>query len=332
MLPIAQLFHKLPRLVRDTARAAEKQVELLIEGESTELDRSIIEAIGDPLMHLLRNAVDHGIESPQARIAAGKAPTGTVRLTAAHEEGHIVIAVQDDGRGIDPTQVRRTAVERGLLSEDKAAQLDNERAIALIFQPNLSTAEQVTGTSGRGVGLDVVQTNVKQLGGTVMVESEAGRGTTFRITLPLTLAILQTMLVALGEDVYAIPLTSVIESLYLSDVTVSGVRGEPVIHWREQVLPLLRLRRVFAHPRLAPAPDNGNGQAIVTVAWGKLRVGLIVDKLIGQREIVVKSFSPILGNTPGLSGCTILGDGNIALIVDIPSLVNATAHRRGVTT
>jgi two-component system chemotaxis sensor kinase CheA len=332
MLPIAQIFCKLPRLVRDVARAAEKQVELVIEGESTELDRSIIEAIGDPLMHLLRNAVDHGIESPQERVAAGKAPTGTVRLTAEHREGHIIISVQDDGRGIDPAQVRRTAIERGLLSEDEAAQLDDDRAAALIFQPNLSTAEQVTGTSGRGVGLDVVQTNVKQLGGTVMVESEAGRGATFRITLPLTLAILQTMLVALGEDVYAIPLTSIIESLYLADVTVSSMQRKPIIQWREQVLPLLHLRQVFTHPRLAPAPANSAGQAIVTVAWGKLRVGLIVDKLISQQEIVVKSFSPILGNIPGLSGCTILGDGNIALIVDIPSLINAAAQKQGVAT
>jgi two-component system chemotaxis sensor kinase CheA len=255
-----------------------------------------------------------------------------VRLTAEHREGHIIISVQDDGRGIDPAQVRRTAIERGLLSEDEAAQLDDDRAAALIFQPNLSTAEQVTGTSGRGVGLDVVQTNVKQLGGTVMVESEAGRGATFRITLPLTLAILQTMLVALGEDVYAIPLTSIIESLYLADVTVSSMQRKPIIQWREQVLPLLHLRQVFTHPRLAPAPANSAGQAIVTVAWGKLRVGLIVDKLISQQEIVVKSFSPILGNIPGLSGCTILGDGNIALIVDIPSLINATAQKTGVTT
>ena len=333
MLPIAQLFQKFPRLVRDVARSAGKQVELITEGESTELDRSIIEAIGDPLMHLLRNAVDHGIESLQARMAAGKAPTGTVRLAAAREQGHIVITVQDDGQGIDPTEVRRAAVRRGLLSKDEVAQLDDDQAMSLIFRPNLSTAERVTGTSGRGVGMDVVYTNIKRLNGSVLVESEVGRGTTFRITLPLTLAIVQAMLVALGDDVYAIPLTSIIESLYLSDVAVSSIKGSPIIQWRDQALPLLHLRRVFDHPRLAAASTNGAKQAVVTVAWGKLRVGLIVDQLIGKQEIVVKSFSPILGSVPGLSGCTILGDGSIALIVDIPSLISAATQtqQRAIT-
>ena len=332
MLPIAQLFHKLPRLVRDVARTAEKQVELVVEGENTELDRSIIEAIGDPLMHLLRNAVDHGIESPQVRMASGKALTGTVWLTAAHKEGHIVITVRDDGRGIDPARVRQAAVNRRMLTEEAAAQLDKDQTMALIFQPSLSTADQVTDTSGRGVGLDVVYTNVKRLNGSVTVESEVGHGATFRVTLPLTLAIVQAMLVGLGDDVYAISLTSIIESLYLSDVAVSSIKGDPIIQWRDQVLPLLHLRQVFRHPRLAAAPV-GAKQAIVTVAWGKQRVGLIVDKLIAKQEIVVKSLSPILGNVPGLSGCTILGDGRIALIMDIPSLISAaTQAQQGVAT
>ena len=330
MLPIAHLFSRFPRLMRDTARAGGKQVNLIVEGEATELDRSIIEAIGDPLMHLLRNAVDHGIESPQARIAVGKPPAGKVWLTAAHEEGHIVIIVRDDGRGIDLERVRRAAVSRGLLSEEEAAQVDDEQAAALIFQPSLSTAEQITGVSGRGVGLDVVQTNIKRLGGSVVVESEVGRGTTFRLTLPLTLTILQTMLVALGEDVYAIPLTGIVESLYLDEVSVAGVKGKPVIRWRDQALPLLYLRHFFDHPRLA-APSNGARQAVVTVTWGKLQVGLIVDRLIGKQEIVVKSLSPLIGNAPGLSGCTILGDGRVALIVDIPGLISAEmqAQRQG---
>jgi two-component system chemotaxis sensor kinase CheA len=331
MLPIAQLFNKCPRLVRDVSRTAEKQVRLVIEGESTELDRSIIEAIGDPLTHLLRNAVDHGIESPRARAAAGKPPDGTVRLTAAHEEGHVVVTVRDDGRGIDPARIRQAAVRRGLLSEDEAAQLDDDKALALIFQPKLSTSEQVTGTSGRGVGLDVVYTNVKRLNGSVTVESEVGRGAAFRVTLPLTLAIIQAMLVALGDDVYAIPLASIVESLYLSDVKLSSVKGNPIIRWRDQALPLLPLRRFFAHPRLT-APVNDDKQAIVTVAWGKLRAGLIVDELIGKQEIVVKSLNPILGDVPGLSGCTILGDGRIALIVDIPSLMSVVMQtQQGVS-
>ncbi|MBN1937634.1 MAG: chemotaxis protein CheA, partial [Anaerolineae bacterium] len=323
MLPISNLFVKFPRLVRDVARSAGKRVDLAIRGEATELDRSIIEMIGDPLMHLVRNAIDHGIEPSEKRIAAGKPPVGTVRLTAAHREGHIVIAVQDDGGGIDPARTRQAAVRRGLLSKEEAAQLDDLRAVNLVFMPNLSTAEQVTGVSGRGVGMDVVQTNVKRLGGTVSVESEVGRGTTFFITLPLTLAILQTMLVALGDDVYAIPLTGVIECLYLSDQALSSAKGKPVINWRKEALPLLYLREFFTHPRLPAMPADPAKPAILVVTWGNLRTGLIVDRLVGKQEIVVKSLSPIVGSVAGLSGCTILGDGRIALIVDIAGLINA---------
>ncbi|MCP4542073.1 MAG: chemotaxis protein CheA [Chloroflexi bacterium] len=323
MLPIAHLFQKFPRLVRDVARISNKQVNLIIDGEATELDRSVIEVIGDPLIHLLRNAVDHGLESPQDRIAAGKPPTGTIWLAAAHEEGHIVITVKDDGRGIDPERIRRSAVNRGLMSEEQVAQLDDDAAINYIFQPNLSTAEKVTDVSGRGVGLDVVRTNVKQLSGSVVVESEIGQGTTFRVTLPLTLAIVQAMMIGLGDDVYAIPLTSIVESLYLADVQASTVQGKPVITWRNQVLPIVRLRQFFTHTRMALAPPNGTKQAVVTVAWGKLKAGLVVDQLLGKQEIVIKSLGSFIGNVPGLSGCTILGDGRIALIVDVPGLIGA---------
>ena len=325
MLPIAHLFDKCPRLVRDAARTAGKQVDLVVEGQSTELDRSIIEAIGDPLIHLLRNAVDHGIESPQARTVAGKPPTGTVRLAAAHVEGQIVITVQDDGRGIDPHRTRQAAVRHGLISEDEAAHLSDDEAITLIFRPGLSTAEQVTGVSGRGVGLDVVRTNINRIGGSVVVENELGRGATFRLTLPLTLAILPTMLVALGNDVYAVPLTSIVESLYLSDVTVSSIKGHPAIHWRDQVLPLLNLRQFFGR---APHAARDARPAVVAVTWGKLQVGLVVDKIIGKQEIVVKPLGSLIGNVPGLSGCTILGNGRIALIVDVSSLINAAIQAR----
>ncbi len=337
MLPIAYLFNKFPRLVRDVARTAGKQIDLVIEGEATELDRSIIEAIGDPLIHLLRNAVDHGIESPEERVAAGKPPAGTVRLTAAPMEGQIVITVEDDGGGIDPARVRQAAVNRGVLSEDEAAQLDDDEAIDLIFRPNLSTARQVTEVSGRGVGMDVVRTNVERLSGSVLVESELGRGTTFRVTLPLTLAIVQTMLVAVRDSIYAIPLAGITESLYLADVSVSTVKGSPVIHWRESVLPLLDLRQFFdcglrtlrpSSVQIADCERTNPKSAVVTVAWGKLRAGLVVDKIIGKQEIVVKSFSPIIGKVPGLSGCAILGDASIALIVDIPSLINAALQTR----
>jgi two-component system chemotaxis sensor kinase CheA len=327
MLPIKRIFHRFPRLVRDLARASGKQVNLIIEGETTELDRSVIEVIGDPLIHLLRNAVDHGIEPPQKRITAGKPPAGTVWLTAAHEEGHITITVKDDGRGIDPQRIRRAAVTRGLLSEDEVAQIDDEAAINLVFQPNLSTAKQITDVSGRGVGLDVVRTNVKQLSGSVIVESNVGQGTTFRVTLPLTLAIVQAMMISLGNDVYAIPLTGIVESLYLSGAQISSVKGRPVVQWRDQVLPIVHLREFFAHPRLEPAPTGSSRQAVVTVAWGKLKAGLVVDELLGKQEIVIKSLGNFIGNVPGLAGCTILGDGRIALIVDIPSLISATMKK-----
>ncbi|MCP4537021.1 MAG: chemotaxis protein CheA [Chloroflexi bacterium] len=327
MLPVEHLFSKFPRLVRDLARTSNKQVNLIIEGEATELDRSVIEMIGDPLIHLLRNAVDHGIELPQKRIAAGKPPAGTIWLTAVHEEGHIVITVQDDGRGIDPKQIRQSAVSRGLMSEDEAAQLDDDAATSLIFQPNLSTAKQITDVSGRGVGLDVVRANVKRLSGSVMVESEMGSSTTFRLTLPLTLAIVQAMMVALKDDVYAIPLTSVVETLYLSEATIHSVKGRPVIKWRDQVLPIVHLRQFFAHHRMSDTPPNEKMQAVVTVVWGKLKAGLVVDKLIGKQEVVIKSLGSFIGNVPGLSGCTILGDGRIALIVDVPGLISTTMKR-----
>jgi two-component system chemotaxis sensor kinase CheA len=328
MLPIKQLFDKFPRLVRDVARIAGKQVNLVIEGEATELDRSIIEVIGDPLIHLLRNAVDHGIEPPEERSAVGKPAAGTLRLTAAPVEGQIVITVEEDGRGIDPEKVRQAAVSRGMLTTDEAAELDDDEAIELIFRPNLSTARQITDISGRGVGMDVVRANVERLSGSVVVDSRLGRGTTFRVTLPLTLAIVQSMLVSVGNAVFAIPLAGIIEALYLSDVKVSTLKGKPAIRWRDSVLPLLELRQAFADARLMAAPQNGRDSAVITVAWGKIRAGLVVDKIIGQQEIVVKSFSPIVGKVPGLSGCAILGDGRIALIVDVPGLINTTLQAR----
>jgi len=332
MLPISHLFGKLPRLVRDVARAAGKQVDLIIEGEATELDRSLIEVIGDPLIHLLRNAVDHGIETPERRVAAGKPATGKVRLTAAHVEGQILITVEDDGQGIDPNKVRAAAVKRGLISEEEAAQLSDADAIDLIFRPNLSTAEQVTSVSGRGVGMDVVRSNVERLSGSVVVDSQIGVGTTFRVTLPLTLAIVQTMLVAVGGTVYAVPLAGIIDSLYLVDSMVQTVKGSPTVRWRDSVLPLLDLRQFFYHPRMARQSDEGNKPAIVTVSWGKLYAGLVVDRIIGNQEVVVKSLSPIVGKVPGLLGGAILGDGRIALIVDVPGLISAAlqARRQGV--
>ncbi len=320
MMPISSIWDKFPRLVRDAARAAGKQVNLDLRGEATELDRSILAAINDPLIHLLRNAVDHGIETPEVRALSGKTPAGTILLTAEHQEGQVIITIRDDGQGINPERTRRAAVRHGLLSEEEAAHLGDEESIALIFRPGLSTSERVTETSGRGVGLDVVRTNVSRIGGSVAVETDQGQGTTFRISLPLTLAIMQTMLVALGDDVYAIPMTSIVESMYVDDVQVNTVKGSRAIRWRDTILPLLALNSFFANPYRQEAHGKA---AIIAVAWGKLQAGLVVDRIIGKQEIVVKPFGSIIGTAPGLSGCTIMGNGRIALIVDVPGLINA---------
>lgn len=328
MLPIAHLFNKFPRLVREVARTAGKQVNLVVEGETTELDRAIIEAIGDPLMHLLRNAVDHGLETPEARLAAGKPANGTVRLTAEALEGQIVITVADDGRGIDPAQIRQAAVNRGLLSNEAAAQLNDDEAIELIFRPNLSTATEVSEVSGRGVGMDVVRINIERLSGSVIVTSEPGQGAAFRLTLPLTLALVRTMLVSVRDNLYAIPVTSINGSLYLSDISINTVKGKPSFDWQGAVLPLLDLREFFTHPRLRGKSSNGVKPTVVLVTWGKVRVGLVADNILGQQEIVVKALSPLIGRTPGLSGATILGDGRVAFILDIPGLINAALQAR----
>jgi len=328
VLPIASLFNKFPRLVRDNARTLDKQANLIIEGESTELDRTIIQAISDPLIHLLRNAVGHGLETPSERQAVGKPPTGTIRLTAAPVKGQIVITVADDGRGIDPTLIRQAAFKGGLLTEEELAQLNNEEIIDLIFRPNLSTARQVTEMSGRGVGLDVVRTNIERLSGSVVVTSEVGQGTTFQLTLPLTLALVRTMLVTVCHTMYAIPLTSINGALYLAEAKFITVKGKPAIDWQNEVLPLLDLREVFDHARLPAKSVDGSKPSVVLVSWGKHRVGLVVDKIIGQQEIVVKSLSPLIGQVGGLSGATILGDGGIALIIDIAGLIHVALQAR----
>ncbi len=332
MLPIASLFNKFPRLVRDVARTAAKQVKLIIEGEATELDRAVIEAIGDPLIHLLRNAVDHGLETPAARRAAGKSPSGTIRLTAAPIEGHIVVTVTDDGQGIDPDRIRQAAVRRGLFTgtEREISQLTDEEIIDLIFRPNLSTVTQVTEMSGRGVGLDVVRTNIERLSGSVVVTSEIGHGTSFQLTLPLTLALVRTMLVTVQNTLYALPVASISGAMYLASANLNTVKGKPVLVWQgTETVPLLDLREIFAHPSLTSGSPNGVKASVVLVTWGRVRTGLVVDQIMGQQEIVVKSLSPMLGRVAGLSGATILGDGRIALIIDIPDLINTTNLNSG---
>ncbi|HWQ15388.1 MAG TPA: chemotaxis protein CheW [Roseiflexaceae bacterium] len=327
MLPLTRLFATFPRLVRDAARAVGKQVELVLAGEATELDRSIIEGMGEPLVHLLRNAVDHGIEPPAERLTAGKPAVGRIRVEAAAVEGQIRITVADDGRGIDPERVRRTAVRRGLITAEEAAQLTERDAIDLIFRPQLSTAAAVSAISGRGVGMDAVRAGVERLSGSVVVESCVGAGTTVHVMLPLTLTIIPTMLVAVGELVLALPLAGINEMFSLREVSVSSVRGRPALQWADGTLPLIHLRRWFTHPRLRETPSAGRAAALV-VSWGTLRAALLVDRILGQQEVVVKPFGALLGAVPGLSGCATLGDGRIALIADLPGILKAALHER----
>ncbi len=317
MLPIANVFHKFPRLVRDLAHKAGKQVELTVRGEETELDRSVIEEIGDPLIHLLRNAVDHGIELPAERAAAGKPAHSTLLLTARHEESSIIVTVEDDGRGIDVERVKASAVQKGLLTEAEAAALSYEGALDLIFRSGLSTAKAVTDVSGRGVGMDIVRANIERLNGSVLVETWPGRGTRFQISLPLTLAIIPCLMVEAGAGTFAIPLVAVTEAMRVETGDVRTIGGRPAIQLRGRILPLVRLQTALGFKAEARARKQ---EHVVAVHWGKLDVGLIVDSLLGKQEMVIKSLGALVGATPGVSGAAILGDGRVALIVDVPGL------------
>ncbi len=348
MLPIANVFNKFPRLVRDLARKAGKQVELVIRGEETELDRSVIEEISDPLIHLLRNAVDHGLETPEERRAAGKPERGTILLTARHEESRIILTVEDDGRGIDVERVKASAVQKGLLTEAEAAALSHDEAINLIFKPGLSTARVVTDVSGRGVGMDIVRANIERLNGTILVETWPGQGTQFQIALPLTLAIIPALLVRVSESTFAIPLATVMETLRVPLAGIQTVKGKQVTQLRQRVLPLVRLSQVLGfcpgdkgrrtedggHSSFVFRPPSsvstgGNGQRyeyVVAMRWGRLEMGLLVDALVGEQELVIKPLGGLIGETPGVSGAAILGDGRVALIVDVPGLFKLAAE------
>ncbi len=318
MLPIGNLLHKFPRMVRDMSHKAGKLVDVVIHGEDTELDRSMIEEINDPLIHLVRNAIDHGIESPQERRAAGKPERGTVTLNAWHEQGRIILTVADDGRGIDANFLRKKVVKKGLMTAEEAASLSDEQAVELIFLPGFSTAEKVTDISGRGVGMDIVQTNIQRVNGSIHIETALGRGTTFQIVLPLTLAIVPTLLVRVGEATFAIPLVMVLETLRLSAADIKTIRQKPVTLLRGSVLPLVHLRELYA---LRDEEKAHKRLFAVVIQSGKHRVGLVVDAFMGEEEVVVKSLGKFVGEVPGISSAAILGDGSITLIVDVPALL-----------
>ena len=317
MQPIEHLWAKLPRVVRDLANACGKRVRLVMEGKETELDRSLLEAVKDPLTHLVRNAVDHGIETPEERAAAGKNPEGTLTLRAFHESGHVTVEVSDDGRGIDVERVAHKAIERGLLRPDQVATMDPREIMMLIFQPGFSTAKQVTNVSGRGVGMDVVKTNIERIGGNVDVESTLGKGTTLRLTIPLTLAIIQALTVECAGERYVVPQVAVHELVYIDGETtkIEYASGTPVYRLRGNLLPLVRLDRVLDLP---PAGDKGV-YVVVLQADGR-RFGMVVDRVLNTEEVVVKALTARFKDIGLYAGATILGDGKVALILDVASL------------
>jgi two-component system chemotaxis sensor kinase CheA len=330
MLPIGVLFSKFPRLVRDLARSMEKDVTLVVEGEDTEIDRSVIEEIKDPLVHLIRNAVDHGVESTEQRAAAGKPAHATVRLVAQHGQGHIVISLSDDGAGISPERIRQAAVDKGLITAETAQRLSDAEAIDLIFAAGFSTAAKTTEVSGRGVGMDIVRSKIESLNGSVEVESQAGQGTTFRLRLPLTLATVRGLLVSINDGTYAIPLAYVREIVRPEATSASGVLGRKAIQLRDDAMPLFDLGDVLRRNGVpgGPAPRAERDDAYVVVVRASESeadrpVALLVDAVLDQQEIVVKSMSAAAGRARGIAGATILGDGEVALILDIPTLVKA---------
>ncbi len=319
MLTVGKVFNKFPRMIRDLSRELNKKIELIIEGEDTELDKSIVEEIGDPLVHIIRNSCDHGIEPPEERIAKGKPETGIIQLKAYNEGNHIVIQISDDGRGLDPEKLKQKALEKGLITEKEAQTMSDKEAYALIFKPGFSTAAQVTNVSGRGVGMDVVKTNIEKLNGIIEIDSELGKGTTIKLKIPLTLAIIQALLVGVQEENYAIPLASVLETVRISTEEIYTVENKSVMRLRDEVLSLVHIGDIFEVERIM---DNGDHAYVVVLGLGASKLGLIVDSLIGQEEIVIKSLGEYLKGIQGIAGATIRGDGGVTLIVDVVALMD----------
>ena len=316
MVPISQIFSRFPRLVRDLSRSLSKRIDLVIEGEDTELDKSVIEDLLDPLIHCVRNSIDHGIEDADARRAAGKPEEGRVLLKASNEGNLIVIQIADDGRGIDVEQIRRKAVERGLIHPDK--NLSDVEAYNLIFEPGFSTTKTVTSISGRGVGLDVVRRQIEKLSGSVVVSSDKGRGTRFVIKLPLTLAIIQGLLVRVGKEKYVIPISSVVDSHRIRPADIKLLGNYEVFDVRDDVVPIMRLNRLFR----IPTEENADHHYVVIVGSGDTRMGLIVDSLIGEEDVVIKPLRGHFTGVPGIAGANITGDGSVSLIIDVPQLLD----------
>lgn len=316
MVPIGKVFNKFPRMVRDLCRDMGKDVDLVISGEETELDKSVVEEIGDPLIHMIRNSVDHGVEVPEIRRKRGKPDKGIVNLSAYHEGNHIVVEIKDDGAGMDAEVLKAKAVEKGVITIDEAKNLDNESAYGLVFKPGFSTAAQITDVSGRGVGMDVVKTNIEKLNGIINIESELGHGTRFRLKLPLTLAIIQALLVDVSGEIFAIPLVSVIETVRIKETEIHSFEGREVLKLRDSVLSLIRLDEIYE------LQESLNDDIyVVVVGLAEKRLGFVVNKLVGQEEIVIKSLGDYLSGNEGIAGATIMGDGRVRLIIDVAGVM-----------
>jgi two-component system chemotaxis sensor kinase CheA len=318
MLPVSKVFNKFPRLVRDLSRELNKDIELVLTGEETELDKSIVEEIGDPLVHMIRNSCDHGVETPEVRRAAGKPEKGTVNLKAYNEGNQIVIEIKDDGAGMDPEFLKMKALEKEIITERDADNLSDKEAYGLIFKPGFSTAAKVTGVSGRGVGMDVVKTNIEKLNGIIDIDSELGRGSTFKLKIPLTLAIMQALLVNAQEEFFAIPLSSVLETVRISMDEVYTIEGKNVLRLRNEILSLVRLSDMFGVEQVL---DGGEHAYVVIIGLAESKLGIIVDGLVGQEEIVIKSMGDYLQGIEGIAGATIRGDGGVTLITDVAAMM-----------
>ncbi|WP_434762582.1 chemotaxis protein CheA [Vibrio fortis] len=324
MQPIKKVFGRFPRVVRDLARSLKKDIVLEMRGEETDLDKNLVEALADPLIHLVRNSVDHGIEMPEARVAAGKSRTGKVILSASQEGDHIELAIVDDGGGMDPDKLRAIAVKRGLMDEDAASRLTDKECFNLIFAPGFSSKEQISDISGRGVGMDVVKTAINTLNGSIDIDSEMGKGTKITIKVPLTLAILPTLMVGVAGHPFALPLASVNEIFHLDLSRTNVVDGQLTIIVREKSIPLFYLQNWLAPKAGIVELRKGHGHVVI-VQLGSQRVGFVVDTLIGQEEVVIKPLDNLLQGTPGMAGATITSDGHIALILDVPDLLKQYA-------
>ncbi|GHP96509.1 chemotaxis protein A [Helicobacter pylori] len=330
MQPVGKVFNKFPRMVRDLSRELGKSIELIIEGEETELDKSIVEEIGDPLIHIIRNSCDHGIEPLEERRRLNKPETGKVQLSAYNEGNHIVIKISDDGKGLDPVMLKEKAIEKGVISERDAEGMSDREAFNLIFKPGFSTAKVVSNVSGRGVGMDVVKTNIEKLNGIIEIDSEVGVGTTQKLKIPLTLAIIQALLVGVQEEYYAIPLSSVLETVRISQDEIYTVDGKSMLRLRDEVLSLVRLSDIF---KVDAILESNSDVYVVIIGLADQKIGVIVDYLIGQEEVVIKSLGYYLKNTRGIAGATVRGDGKITLIVDVGAMMDmAKSIKVNITT